>query len=189
MPNLIAIRSVAICVALSASAIADDHSDIRLAVVYDSAMSHSDFERIASSSTGTKPSDIIDKSLTYAILTLNVEDDEAANSDFRLLDTNEPKPAALASEIYRERITGSRRILTGPVTVIHADRITSFTCDVKDDTATGVVGFKAPTLYEGSVKYVANKVKSTWVVSEFQMSSRKIHLVRNHEGLWIPKPH
>jgi hypothetical protein len=176
------------CVVLSAVAVADDPGKIQQAIVYDSAMTHLDFERIAKSKSGVRPSDFTDKSLTFAIMSLDAEDTETANRDFRVLWGDMPKPAAMANEIYRERITGSRRILTGPVTLIHADRITSFACDVKGNVATGIVGFRVPRLYEGSAKFMARNGKSSWIISEFQIPSRKIHLARNLDGFWKSEP-
>jgi hypothetical protein len=188
MPNLFALQSVVFCVLLSAVAVADDPGEIQQAIVYDSAMSHLDFERIARSTSGVSPSDFKDKSLTFVIMSLDAVDTEAANRDFRVLWGDTPRPAAMAKEIYRERITGNRRILTGAVTLIHADRITSFACDIKGNVATGNVRFRVPGLYEGSAKFRALKSKSSWIISEFQIPSREIHLVRNQNGFWTSKP-
>ena len=191
MQSLTPVHVFAVCFALAVnSTFADDQSAIRQAVVYDSAMSHTDFKRMADSRNGIKPFN--DNSLTWAIMSLSGDDDVRTNPDFRVLHAEDSKPAELAAawqnEIYRERVTGDRRILTHPITIIHADRITSITCEVKGAIATGVVAFKVPELYQGSVRYSANKGESGWVISEFEMPNRRIHLVRNPNGFWISKP-
>lgn len=70
MPNLFALQSLVSCVVLSAVAVAADPGEIQQAMVYDSAMTHLDFERIAKSRSGVSPSDITDKSLTFVIMSL-----------------------------------------------------------------------------------------------------------------------
>lgn len=191
MQSLIPVQVFAACVALSInSTFADDQAAIRQAVVYDSAMSHADFKRMATFRNGIKAPE--DHSLTWAIFSLSGDNDERANLDFSYLHPDGLKPPALAAawqnELYRERVTGDRRILTAPVTVIHADRITSISCDVKGDVATGVVAFKVPGLYQGAVTYRATRDNADWIISEFEMPNRKIHLVRNPNGFWTPQP-
>ena len=45
----------------------------------------------------------------------------------------------------------------GPVTFVQADRIGEVTCDVKGDTATGIVSYEVPKLYRGKFHYVAGR--------------------------------
>ena len=68
--------------------------------------------------------------------------------------------------------------------MIHADRITGCTCEVQGDTATGVVSYKVPKLYQGQIEYVAKRKGDTWEITEFIMPVRKIHVVRSKKGAW-----
>ena len=166
---------------------ADDGSNIKHAVPADSAMMQADFERLATGQSIRSASKVEDKSLTLMLLALKVKDDEKAKAEFRFLTDGYPKPSELAAELYQERRTGKRGILLGPVTFIHSDRITDFTCDVKTDKATGTVSFKVPNLYQGKVNYVARKLGTKWFITEFIMPAHGIHLVRSDDGLWKEK--
>ena len=72
----------------------------------------------------------------------------------------------------------------GPVTFLHADRITGCTCEVNGDTAKGTVSFEVPELYRGKVDYAAKRKDGTWQIQEFIMSAYDIHVIRNEEGKW-----
>ena len=166
---------------------ADDGGDIRQVIPADAAMMRTDFMKLATDQSGPDASGVKDKSLTLMLLDLRIKDDEESNEEFRFLTDGSPKPSMLASELLRERRTGERRILLEPVTFIHADRITDFTCEVNGDKAAGTVSFKVPELYEGKVKYVAQKLGGQWFISEFFMPAYGIHLVRGGDGLWKQK--
>jgi hypothetical protein len=169
------------------AAAADDGGDIRQVIPADAAMMRADFERLATDQSGPSASKVEDKSLTLMLLDLRVKDDEKSKEQFRFLTDRYPKPSTLARELHRERRTGERRILLGPVTFIHADRITDFKCKVNGDTAAGTVSFKVPELYQGQVEYVAQKLGGKWFISEFIMPAYRIHVVRGDDGLWKQK--
>jgi len=150
-----------------------------------SAMAREDMDKLARSTTMPTASDLEDKSLTFMLFTLRPKDDEAAKQQFQYLTDRHPKPSAIAKEIYRVGIrVGKLRLLKGPVTFIHADRITDLTCNVEGDTAKGTVAFKVPDLYQGSVKYVAKRKDGNWQIQEFILPAYDTHLVRNAEGTW-----
>ena len=94
------------------------------------------------------------------------------------------KPSDLAAEIYRARRIGKIVIPLGPVTAIHVERITNFTCEIDGDTARGTVSYKVPDLYRGNVNYVAQRKGDTWRITEFLMPAHEIHIVRDDDGKW-----
>jgi len=172
------------------ASIADEDTaiSIKRAIVADSAMMHAGFERLAFDQRSPNPSKVEDKSLTLMLLALKVKDDEKAREQFRFCTDGYPRPSELAEELYRVRQTGQRRILLLPVTFIHMDRITDFTCEVHADKATGTVSFKVPSLYQGKVEYVAQRFDGKWFITEFVMPAYGIHLVHSNDGLWKEKP-
>jgi len=169
---------------------ADDAEEIRKLVPSAAAMSLEDFDRLATSATAPKDSDVEDKSLTLMALTLRVtaDEDQKALGQFRFLNTDTPKPSTLAKELTRnvKRVAGLR-IPLGPVTFIHADRITNFTCEIDGRKATGTVSFKVPELYQGKVDYVARRTDGKWQITEFLMPARGIYIVRGKDGKWRRK--
>jgi len=72
--------------------------------------------------------------------------------------------------------------------MIRADRITGITCDVNGDSASGVVKYQVPGLYEGETRYRAEMKNGDWYITELMMTDLKIHLVRADKGLWKRKP-
>lgn len=169
------------------AAVADDASDIKQAIPADAAMMRADFEKLATSSSVPSASKVQDKSLTLMLLDLKVKDTKKAREQFRFLTDNYPQPSTLSEELYRERHTGKRRVLLEPVTFIHADRITDFTCKVTGDEAAGTVSFKVPELYQGKIEYVAQRHSGKWFISEFIMSAYDIFLVHTNDGHWKEK--
>ena len=166
---------------------ADDESEIKHAIPLDSAMMQADFDRLAHEPTVPSPSKVEDKSLTLMLLGLKVKDDEKAREQFRFLVDGYPQPSKLAEELCRERRTGERRILLEPVTFVHTDRITDFTCIVHADRAAGTVSFKVTGLYQGKVDYVAQRLGGKWFIVEFIMPAYGIHIVRADNGQWKEK--
>jgi hypothetical protein len=69
-------------------------------------------------------------------------------------------------------------------TVIRADYITSFTCKVTDDTATGFVAFEVKNGYRGKVQYRAKRTDGKWAIEEFQMPNWGLKLTRVTNGEW-----
>ena len=89
--------------------------------------------------------------------------------------------------MYRVVKVGNLTIPRGPVTFIHADRITDCSCKVDGDQATGTVTFKVPKLYQGKVDYMARRTDDKWQIVEFAMPGRDIHVVRGDDGKWKKK--
>ena len=98
------------------------------------------------------------------------------------------KPSDLAKENHRAIPFLSGRNISFPpyATLLHADRITEFTCDVKGDTATGAVSFRVPELYEGNVDYVALRKEGRWRIEEFLLPGLSLKVVRQGTatGTW-----
>ncbi len=134
-----------------------------------------------------KDSDLESKTLTFLLLTLKTNADDAkAKAAFRFLRPE--KPSDVAKEITRSvRGAGRFRVALGPVTMIQGNRITDITCVIEGDTAKGFVSFKVPKLYEGKVSYLAKRKDEKWQIREFAMPAYKIHIARAEKGMWIHK--
>jgi len=130
------------------------------------------------------------KSLTLMMLTLAPKaDNEKAKEGFEFLgDEGMANPADLARELSRGSLRiGGTTLVQGPVTFIHADRITKFTCDIEGETAKGTVSFEVPKLYRGKVDYVAHRKNDAWRIDEFIVPAYGIHIVRDAKGKWTTK--
>jgi hypothetical protein len=68
-------------------------------------------------------------------------------------------------------------VAPGPRSMIRANRIKEFTCEVNGDTATGTVTFEVPKLYRGKFNYAAKRVGRRWQITELAMPARKIDLL------------
>ena len=112
---------------------------------------------------------------------------DAREEQFQFLSPRIPKPARLAQEVCRGVGQGDNFVPQGPITFLHADRITDCSCEVNGDTAKGTVSFEVPDLYRGKVDYVAERKDDAWRIHEFVMSAYGIHIVRNAEGRWEKK--
>jgi len=187
--RILALCTSSVCLGLAhcPAVAADDANEIKQAIPADSAIMRADFEELARSPTAPNPSKLQDKSLTLMLLTLRVKDTKQARAQFQYLTENPPSPSTLSAELYRDRPTGKRRILLEPVTFLHANRITEFTCKVSGSQATGTVSFQAPQLYRGQVEYVAQRVGNKWFISEFILSAYDLHIVRAKDGRWKEK--
>jgi hypothetical protein len=167
---------------------ADDLKEIRNLIPAAAAMTLGDMDKLATSTTPPKPSDVESKTLTLMLFSLKGGDDEKAKKEFRYLTERIPKPSQLAMEINRfVKGRGKIRFALGPVTMIHADRITDVTCKVDGDMATGTVSFKVPSLYEGKADYVARRKAGKWQITEFKLPANKVHIVRDDKGVWRKK--
>jgi hypothetical protein len=164
-------------------------SEIRKLVPFAAGMKLGDIDKLATAVSSPKPSDVKSKTLTLMLLSLKVKaDDEKAREEFHFLRDRLVKPSELAKEINRSvRGIGRFRFALGPVTMIHTDRITNFTCSVDGDTATEKVSFKAPKLCQGKVNYVARRKSGKWRLEEFTMPANKIHIVLADKGMWVQK--
>lgn len=185
MSRFLMFASFAILVALaSRPCLGDDETEIRQAIMSDSAMMTADFEMLARQAVVPDLTSIEDKSLTLVLLTLELQDNENAREQFRFLTTPHPKPSELAGELYRAKATGKRVIVLQPVTFIHTDRITGITSEIHEDIASGTVSFKVPELYQGKVDYKARKHEGKWYVVEFSLPAYQISIVIGDDGQW-----
>lgn len=172
---------------MAVSTFADDkiENQIKKAIVVDSAMMEEDFVKIFEDHS---IAGIQDHSLTYFILTLDVgstSDRERTQFDFTCQLT--PDPSDVSKELRRQRRTGRRTILLAPITFVHFDRITQFTCEQEGNAATGKVAFEVPGLCKGHFQYSAKKRGDEWFVDEFLLSEYGVRLVRSESGLWSRK--
>jgi len=147
------------------------------------------FEKIARMSRMPRPSDFDDQPLTIVLLFSPPARSEAARKEFRYLDTaGLPKPAKLAQEIagsrWATRSKIARALLRPYATMIHANRITSVTCKVEGDRATGAVSFRVPELYEGRIPYVARRKGEAWQIVEFRLPGHGFRVLRDAKGKW-----
>jgi len=169
-------------------ALAGDVKEIRNLIPAAAGMTLSDMDMLAMSPTTPNPSDVESKTLTLMLLSLKVRDDEKSRKEFRHLTAGVAKPSQLAEEIYRlVKGSGKLRFALGPVTMIHSDRITDFTCAVEGDKATGTVTFSVPELFEGQVNYVAQRRDGKWKIEEFMMPLHEIHIAVADNGNWVQK--
>ncbi len=159
-------------------------AEIKRLIPEAAAMAREEVEKLARSDTTPRASDLENKSLTFIFFTLRWKEHAEAKEQFQFLK-GVPKPSDIARETYRVGMRiGKLTLLKGPVTFIHADRITDFTCNVQGDTAKGTVSFKVPDLYQGKVDYVAKRKDGEWKIEQFILSAYDIHIVRNAEGTW-----
>lgn len=166
------------CFASTQVAIADDAAEIQKLIPAASAMAKADFDKLAMSDVPLKASDLDEQSLTLLLFLTPCFDDAAKREQFRYFGC--PKPSILAAEMRRKPGFA-------PITMIHANRITGITCDVKDDTARGVVSFEVPKLYAGKVHYVARKQDGKWRIEEFALPAYNIQVAHGQSGKWEQK--
>ena len=171
-----------VCLPFEAAA-DEDAQQIRQRIPAAAAMRKADMDKLATSPTPNFD-DIKDKSLTLQLFSMKLKDrtDEQLE-EYKIL-AERLKPAELVAEIYRARRIGGIVIPLAPVTAIHAERITDFTCEVDGDTARGIVTYKVPDLYQGRVNYVAQRKGDKWRITEFLMPAHKLHIVRSDDGRW-----
>jgi hypothetical protein len=174
---------------IAAVADEEDAAAIKKLIPAASAMARNDFLRLAKSGTTPRASDIEDKSLTLMLLTLRTtpQDDEERKQQFSFITNGVPKAAELAAEMDRSKRIGNITIPLGPVTMIHANRITDLTASVDADGATGSVSFTVPKLYQGRVDYVARSEDGKWRIEEFRLPAFDIHITLSEDGRWTKK--
>ena len=165
----------------------DTASEIMKLIPEASAMARQDMEKLARSPTAPKALEIVEKSLTLMLLALEPKDDNQAKEQFQLIAKGISRPTEIVQEIYSGREFPEGTKPGGLVTLIHADRITDFTCEADGDTATGAVSFEVPKLYQGKVNYLARRRNGKWEIEEFMMPAYDVHIVRDEKGIWIDK--
>lgn len=100
---------------------------------------------------------------------------EKHKQDFSYPNGEAPDPARLAGEIAR----GSHR------TLIHPDRITSLTCEIRMETAKGVVEFETPGLVKGRFAYRALEADDGWKITEFTLLASRLRVQLQDDGNWL----
>lgn len=119
------------------------------------------------------------QSFTVAVLLLRFTKEtayEKHREEFRLIGDELPRPSKLAKAFAKSKELGY-------YTVIHADYITEFTCDVSGSLARGSVSFEAKGVYAGKVKFVASKAGGKWRIVEFQLPTWDVTTKRKN-GDW-----
>jgi hypothetical protein len=88
-----------------------------------------------------------------------------------------PHPSGLFQELSRNRYLGY-------CSMIQPDRISDFTCNVDGETAKGSVSFRVPRLWQGKVRYIAERTEGRWKIKEFQLPIHRWRFVRTERGTW-----
>jgi hypothetical protein len=123
-------------------------------------------------------------SLTWAILSYAPDPNGKEPTSFRFL-SDTPNPVHIANAIVGPK--GKDGKFDKTATIIQPEYITDCTCKVNGGTATGVVSFKAGTVYEGKVEYTARKKGGAWRIEEFRLTDPKITLALGADGKWVKK--
>jgi len=179
-----------ITIALGSSLFADDRpakEQIREYITQAAAMQRADFNAIARATGTPKVEDYSDKSLTLVLLCNKGIREEGKFDQFQFQTDRTPRPNELVGEVNRGLGGYPLFLPTAPVSMIHQDRITDITCEVKGNKATGVVSYQVPGMYFGKVKYIAEKTPTHWYITELIVSDYDIHLIRGERGLWKEK--
>lgn len=153
-----------------------------------SSMDRKQFEKLAKSPNVPKKEERASTSLSTELLFLNTQKIKNPKSGFHYLTKGPPQPVLIAREMYRTIGVGRLAIVTHPVTMIQANRITR--CDVKvsGENAKGTFAFNVPKLYEGQTEFSAVNVKGKWVINEFRMAGVQVHVRLNKKGQWENVP-
>lgn len=144
---------------------------------------------VSRSATTPKPAEIEfasrQKSLTVILYVGRPGFFGEGQSQFQYLKPEVAPASAMVAEMRRKSPGDvSSRDDPGGVTLIHADRITDFTCEIEGDTATGTVSFEVPELYRGKVDYMAHRNDGKWRITEFSMPAFAVRLVCDKKGIW-----
>lgn len=143
------------------------------------------FENIARASEAPKREAFKNRSLTAELMFLSHKTVQGSGGQFRYLtESRMPKPTQFAQEMYRSIGKGRFRIVTHPVTMIQAERITKLEADVDGNRATGSFEFRVPELYEGKADFTAEKRGDDWTFTRFEMPNLKIDIRSDESGHW-----
>ena len=167
---------------------AEERDQIRQLIPAAAGMKKADMEKLAKAAS-PKAADVKDKSLTLMLLNMKISDErtDEEQAEFQFIgDGAAPKPSKLAAEMYRAARLGGLTIPLGPVTAIHANRITDFTCEIDGDKAKGTVSYRVPDLYQGKVNYIAQRKGDAWQITEFLLPAHGVHIVRGDSG-WVER--
>lgn len=170
---------------LSAQEEASVEQQLRRLIPAATAIDRQVFEKIASSLVAPSRDSFKSDSLTAELMFLNQKTAQDSEGHFRYLTEGRmPKPTQFAREMYRSIGKGRFRIVTHPVTMIQAERITKLEADVDGNTATGSFEFHVPELYEGKADFTAEKRDDDWRLTRFQMPKLDIDIRSDESGRW-----
>jgi hypothetical protein len=143
------------------------------------------FENIGRATKAPKREDLKTCSLTAELMFLNRKTAEDSQGQFRFLtDGRMPKPVEFAQEMYRSLGGGRFLIVTHPVTMIQAERITKLEAKVDGNSASGSFEFHVPELYEGKADFTAEKRGDDWRFTRFEMPKIDIDIQCDESGSW-----
>jgi len=151
---------------------------LKVQFVVGAAMQRSEFNRLGAGDTDPKVSEFDNQPLTLLFLQLPGGKDrtEQQKKEFEFSTNRTPRPSELVKAIV------PRRFL--PIcSVIQTKYIKEFTCEVKGDTARGVVKVVA-TPYQIVPHYVARLKDGKWKVVEFSLPAHKTKTVLGEKGHW-----
>jgi hypothetical protein len=158
--------------------LAKTREQLMVQFVVGASMQLGEFNRFASGSTLLKPSEFDNQPLTLLFWQLPGGKDrtDQQKKEFDMRGDRIPKPSRLASAIL------PRAIL--PIcSVIQLKYIKEFTCEVKGNTATGVIKVVAAP-YHISPHYIASLKDGKWKVVEFSLPAYKTKTVLGEKGRW-----
>jgi hypothetical protein len=166
----------------------DDAAHIKLLIPAAAGMPVADFEDLVENGgERVREQRVRDQNLTLHFWTMDCTAEGDVAKDLSFFEHTAPRPYELAAEIGRGEWVRGKFVTRLPVTVIHADRIQAFTCDVVGDRATGDVSFESPGIYKGRIVYKAARSNGQWRIIEMAIPSRSLRLIRGDDGLWKKK--
>jgi len=157
-----------------------DETRIRLAIPDAAAMPRSEWRRLVdiesrmmSAGSVTRFEDF-ERNLTVLFLAgpPNSYDGPSAWMDFVVASMQNP------AEIVKEM---DRR---SPVTVVAAQDIERFTCQLDGDRARGIVEFDGERMWRGRVEYRAEKRIGVWTITEFRLPASRMGTRLDSNGRW-----
>jgi hypothetical protein len=169
-----------------------DSKAIRALIPAATAMQPADllsFEEVRRSTSTPPPSALEyackNKSLTLILFTLQPGEDEATRTEFEYL-----KPLFETNQVMGQEMARGAQLVDadrkkGPITLLHADRITDFTCTADGKhAARGAISFEVPDGYRGQVQFSARRADQKWQIHQFQLPAYGINLILDENGVW-----
>ncbi len=169
---------------LGAAEAPSDEEQIRGLIPRATAIDREVWEKITRASQTPTMESFNDRSLSAELFLLDDKTAENSNGTFRFLGERLRRPDKLVKEMSPGIDDGRSRVDAKPITMIHAERITSFLVTIDGDKATGSLKFRVPELYEGQANFVATRNSSKWQIIEMSMPKVGIHIARDATGRW-----
>lgn len=157
----------------------DTASEIRKLVPRAARIPDADFHKLSGFALTPRRRDFESQSLSVAVLTStgwpkDLNPDRA--KEFHFVLGFPPKPSEVVPLMRKSRKQGF-------ASAVQEEYITSFSCDVDGDQATGTVAFHAG-LYAGNVAYSAKRTSHAWEIVEFHLPIHTWKFTRSENGLW-----